>query len=345
MSVCPVSLAIDEFAAMLNLELAEHPVYDGLELQWFDDDHHGTGLLVFLSRRSDRRIDYYAQPGLRLDRGTYNIGAGIGAWTETRFETGHLSVTPGGVDADVRFTDIDGRLIEIRASDRGGQPRNTGALLAPVSAGIDNPTELLVVWMPQFDLMHSTGEAPVVRIDGEDAAIGNLPGRALHRRYLVKYAAPLVTVSVGRDFTGPLSQMSDASHAYAVEDGVGRVTARSANHEAGITFTPAWPDLLALPEGAAQRGTWSIDVDGNALTGGTWFAERTGEHVALGLDVTRRWTPRGLPPLMRFVTAVVPVFRRWPTTYRWRAILNLGEEPMLAGTWQRTTSPQASAAG
>ena len=27
---------------MLNFELADHPVYDGGELQWFDDEDHGT---------------------------------------------------------------------------------------------------------------------------------------------------------------------------------------------------------------------------------------------------------------------------------------------------------------
>ena len=51
----PLSLTVDPLAAMLNCELADHPVYDGLELQWFDDDVHGTGMLAFLSRREDRK--------------------------------------------------------------------------------------------------------------------------------------------------------------------------------------------------------------------------------------------------------------------------------------------------
>jgi hypothetical protein len=28
---------------MLNFEIADHAIYDGLELQWFDDVAHGTG--------------------------------------------------------------------------------------------------------------------------------------------------------------------------------------------------------------------------------------------------------------------------------------------------------------
>lgn len=55
--LCPFSLRVDELACMLNVEFVDHPVYDGGELQWFDDAVHGTGMLVFLSRREDRRID------------------------------------------------------------------------------------------------------------------------------------------------------------------------------------------------------------------------------------------------------------------------------------------------
>jgi hypothetical protein len=39
---------------------------------------------------------------------------------------------------------------------------------------------------------------------------------------------------------------------------------------------------------------------------------------------------------MRVVTTVVPVFRRWPTTYRWRAVLGPGGE--TTGGWTRVGS-------
>jgi hypothetical protein len=52
---CPFDLGVDSLAAMVNCELVDHPVYAGLELPWFDDAPHGTGLLAFLRRRDDRR--------------------------------------------------------------------------------------------------------------------------------------------------------------------------------------------------------------------------------------------------------------------------------------------------
>ena len=331
----PVSLTIDEFSAMLNLELVDHPVYDGLELQRFDDDSHGTGMLVFLSRRADRSMDYYCAPGLRLDRSVYDLGGGTRSWNETRFDVGRLVVTDRGVDAEVRFTDVDGRTVEIRVDDRGPKPHRAGALLAPIGAGVDHPTQLLLVWMPRFELVRVAGSPPRVRIDGTDARIGRLPGRWLHRRHLVKYAAPLITATVGRAHDGPLSGLSEIARMSPT----GRVTAHSPRHEASLVFTPPWPDLTALPDGDSRQGTWTAETDGAVLTGGTWSARRRGNEVTVGLDVTQRWRPHGLPPLMRFVTTVVPVFRRWPTTYRWRGTLTIGEAPVLSSGWERTTAP------
>lgn len=39
---------------------------------------------------------------------------------------------------------------------------------------------------------------------------------------------------------------------------------------------------------------------------------------------------------MELVTRVVPVFRRLPTTYRWRATVPLGEAPTMVSQWERT---------
>ena len=97
-----------------------------------------------------------------------------------------------------------------------------------------------------------------------------------------------------------------------------------------LAFDPPLPDLTALPDGARRDGSWSVSADGVRLTGGRWFVERDGDQVQAGLDVTEHWRPRRLPLVMRVVTTVVPVFRRWPTTYRWRAVLP-ATRPRVAG--------------
>src|SRR5262245_46866342 len=93
-----------------------------------------------------------------------------------------------------------------------------------------------------------------------------------------------------------------------------------------------------LPNRAPRAGRWSVSADGSDLTGGRWFAEQRGDQVHAGLDVTERWRPRKLPLLMRIVTAIVPLFRRWPTTYHWRP--SIGSQGEITVGWSRT-APQA----
>lgn len=350
--LCPLSLKVEPIARMLNCELADDPLYDGLELQWFDDDVHGTGMLAFLSRRADRRVDYYLQGGLRLDPAGYQIGGGTGAWTETEFEVARLEITAGGVDAAATFTDVDGRLIEISVDDRDGRARRRGHLLAPVSANIDDPTSLLLVWLQGFDLVRTTATRAEIRIGGREASTGRLPGARLHRRRLIKYAAPLCAVELNRNHQGPLALDGTVTSAgpwslsrsgvrlELADDGyrVAALVAARGGHSARVALDPPLPDVSGLADGAVEAGAWHVSVDGARLTGGRWTATRSGDRVELGLDVLERWRPGPLPWLMRVVTTVVPVFRRWPTTYRWRAVVQLGPAPTMTSRWERTGS-------
>ena len=331
-------LRTGSLAAMLNVEFAGHPLYDALELQWFDDAEHGPGMLAFMTRTGSRVVDYYRQPGLRVDQANYQIGAGVGVWAEADFEEAKLEVSDGGVRADAVFTDAEGHRIEVRVDDRDGRRRRRGALLAPVSDGIANPTSLFLVWLPRFDLVRTGRSSPVFRIDGEDLRVGSLPAPRLHRRHLIKYAAPLTTIEVLPDAT-PDDDADDTPtrHVARAIPASGIVACPLPDGEtARLAFDPTPSDVNALPDGAEDRGTWSASTDGIELAAGEWFVARAGERVTAGLDVTTGWTPRGLPLLMRIVITVAPVFRRWPTTYRWRA--DLGPEGVTSAGWQRTGS-------
>jgi hypothetical protein len=341
--LCPLSLTVDPLARMLNVEFADDPHYDGLELQWFDDEVHGTGMLAFLSRRADRRVDYYPQRGLRLDPAGYQIGGGTGSWTETDFAAATLEVADDGVRARVRFTDVDGRLVELDIDDRDGRRRRRAHLLAPVGAGIDRPAALLLVWLRGFDLVRVTGTTPSIRIGGRPATTGRLPGARLHRRHLIKYAAPVCAVQLNRTLDGPLAGPEGHLELTPDRTRIAAVTAEQGGHFARVELDPALPDVRILGDGAAEEGDWHITVDDVRLTGGTWTASRAGDVVRLGLDVTRRWRPGRQPWLIRLVTTVMPVFRRWPTTYRWRADLQLGPSPTMSSRWQRTVSDSGQA--
>ncbi|WP_278236333.1 hypothetical protein [Isoptericola sp. AK164] len=336
----PVSLRLGQIPAMLNAELADHPVYDGFELQRFDDPERGTGLLAFLTRREDGAVDYYPQRGLRLDRGTYAIGGGIRSWTETDFDRARLEVDAAGTVAQVRFTDVDGRLVEIDVDDRAAGPRHPARLLAPVGADVRRPASLMLVWMPEFDLLRAVpGRDPVVRIGGRDAATGRLPARRLHRRHLVKTSGRLWVLELNRDGDDPASAggPGEAVHAAGTDD-LRAVRRTVDGHTARVEFRPPLPDPEALADGARATGAWRVGVDDAVLTGGTWSVTATGSRVEIDLEVTQRWRPRGLPWLMRLVTTAVPVFRTWPTTYAWHAAIPRDDRAPVTAAWRRTGS-------
>lgn len=325
----PLAVQVDLINAMLNFEIVDHPVYQGMEIQHFDDAVHGTGMLVMLVRTADGQVDVYRQPGLSVDPAGYGINAGLGDWLTASIEPAKLTPTPIGVHAAVRFHDSSGRLIEVYVDDRDGRTRRPAALLAPFGSAIENPASLLLVWMRQFDLVRTSGQQPVIRIDGQPVTIGRLPGVRLHRRHLIKYAADLWAVEVNPDDGGG---GSDAHNASLVAQLPGDRTPR-----ARLTMDPPIPPPAAVPAGPPVRGTWTVGIaDVPAVTGGTWVASRTGDTVELTLDVTRRWWPRRLPLLMRIVTTLAPVFRRWPTTYRWTARTTVGAEPKVTAGWHRT---------
>ena len=335
--LCPFDLHVDPMARFLNCELADDPHYTGLEVQWFDDPEQGRGMLVFLERRADRLVDYYVAPGLQVDRANYVLGAGTGEWTQASFDVAELEIDPTGVRCHVAFTDLSGRDIEVEIDDRRPGDRATGSLLAPVGSAIDEPGSLLLVHLHGFDLVRSGQEAPRVVIDGRPAATGVLPGRALHGRELIKYAAPLAVITLNRSQDGPLRRVSDGDGVRLDVDGIAALEAHANDDRVRFELRPSFPDVETLPDQHTRTGDWRVfPGDLPELAGGRWRVDRDGDEVAIDLEVTRGWRPGPLPPLMRTVTTVLPVFRRWPTTYRWRGVVTLGEQPSLRSGWERT---------
>lgn len=332
----PFDLSVDRIAGFCNAELSDDPTYDGIEVQWFDDAAHGRGLLVFLQRRSSGLVDYYHAPGLRLDRAAYELGSGTGSWSQAVFDPGRLEIGPEGIDCHVGFVDRDGRTIEVRIDDRRPGTRSTGRLLAPVGSGIEQPASLLLVHLHGFDLVRAGDTPPRISIDGRPAATGRLPGQRLQRRELVKYAAPLDTITFNRTQDGPLAAVADGDGTRLEDGGIAVLAAGDPRYPVTARFRPVFPDLTAVADGCDLTGRWRIYPAGSPpLCGGTWRVQRDGDRVDVDLEVVEGWRPGPLPPLVRTVTTLVPVFRRWPTTYRWSATVLLGDEPRIRSRWER----------
>ena len=286
--LCPFDLTVDVINRMLNFEIADDPVYTGLEMQAFDDDsEYGRGVLAFLTRRDDGRAYVYRQPGLRLDPREFQVGRGLGGWVEATLDPARLDITDHGVDAALRFRDDAGHDIEVRIDDRGRRRRRPARLLAPFGAEVEDPTSLLLAYMRRFDLLHRPGREFRILIDGREVRTGSLPGGWLLRRRLVKYAADIVVVRLNQAEDGPLTALDPLARAVEFDDrsGIAGVTAARGGHRARLDLCPALPDLSGLEPGAGASGAWDLSVDELRIEG-TWSARRSDKRVDLVMDVT-----------------------------------------------------------
>ena len=328
-----LSLSLDPRARLVLFDIADDPTYVAMEVQVFDDDQHGRGVLALLARH-DATIDVFHQASLRLERGPFSVGRGIGMWREAVIEPSRVDVFDDGIVVDVALDDAAGRRIEVRIDDRDGVRRSHSTLLAPVSSGVEDPHQLLVVLLRDFELVRSGGTVPSLTIGGEPRTITPFPGPEwVHHRRFIRYSGAPVILALNPNRDGVV----DAGSLGPIE----RVVTSSDGASAALRFEPPVPDLRTLRDGEVVAGTWMLDVADEAdLFGGTWTAARTGDTVHLAMPVTRPWRPRGLPLSLRLVTTFARVFRDWPMTYAWSADVDLAASPATArSAWVRTSPP------
>ncbi len=339
----PIRVGIDPMEKLLVADFKGDPEFVGIEPQVFDDPVNGKGMRV-LRYRKDGKVDVYWQPGVRVDRGSFVIGAGIGDFAETAIESERFEITDRGVRLDVAFTDAQGRRMELRviedASGKRGFP-----LLAPVGADIDKPLQLFLAYLPDIDLVRRAGSLVEGRIGDRALRPASLPivlrgHRVLFIRYVARPVIATLNPPAGEpvivELPVPGSVEVDGMTVVADGDGsVTRIGAAPAPHRVEVDFFPGFPNLLGLPSGGSASGRWSIRITGVPITGGSYRASREGGRADVALDVTDHWKPAGLPLSMELFTRVVPTFRTWPSTYRWRGAVELGAAPAMSGAWER----------
>jgi hypothetical protein len=248
------------------------------------------------------------------------------------------------VDLHVAFTDAQDRQIEIRILEDAPGKRGF-PLLAPVGADIRKPPQLFLVYMPEIDLVRRAGSLVEGRIGDRALRPASLPILLRGRRvWFIRYAARPVVGTLNPPMSRPLivelpvPGSVETGGMSVVADGDGSVTRIGAGQDPGrveVDFLPGFPNLLGLPSDGSASGRWSIRIAGAPITGGSYRASRDGGRVAVELDVTEHWKPSGLPLSMEIFTRLVRMFRTWPSTYRWRGVVELGAAPAMSGVWER----------
>lgn len=117
---------------LINIENDPDRLYIGFEPQIFDDEINGTGMLV-IAWRTDGKVDVYHQPTVRPDPDGYDIAAkGLENMVPRDMPGAFFELNESGAQADVRFEDVEGRLIQLKLAERSTRTRKPFGLLAPM---------------------------------------------------------------------------------------------------------------------------------------------------------------------------------------------------------------------
>lgn len=356
----PFNLALDPMERLLLINFGGDPdeIYNGFEPQVFADSKRGRGLIV-IAYLPDTRFDIYHQPGLRLNRADYEIvGKGLRELVERPMTGARFEVTQHGLDLDIQFDDFAGRSVDLRIKENGQKPTKPFTILAPLGNTTENPPAMPVYFLYDFYFVRRHQTEVLIAVDGRKHKPDSIPmildGARVH---FLRYAADPFLAHWNEAHDGPLSPIefddqsaiadrlvvSDGAMDYELilVDGHPEIVAMSlANerHVLRINFDPPLPDVIGLRDGAIASGGFSITGRADAgSVGGVYRVSRTGQFVDIKIHPRDGWRPNVDRWSVKFIFAVAPVFKKWPTTYEWhgRIELNGDQLPVLRSSWKR----------
>jgi hypothetical protein len=349
----PFELEIDPMERLLLINIENDPdsLYVGFEPQVFNDEINGTGMLV-IGWRVDGKVDVYHQPGLTLDPDKYDIaGKGLAQMTERQMVGARFDITENGVKADITFTDLNGRIVELRIEERSNRARKPFGLLAPMGIAAENPSGMPLILLHDFYFVRRYNTEYTVKIDSRYHEPDKLPiPMDYSRMYFARYSPDLLILLLNPAFNGKLDPLSepdgntvivgDTRYNLALNNNVHEISSISRTynrHAVTMAFSPAFPNLDAYT-GRSAEGVF--EIAGHESTGvvrGDYTVQNIDGQILVELNPSGGWIPNEKKLSVRFLYRVVPMFRNWPTTYRWTAMLNKDENGVMQmnSSWER----------
>jgi len=347
----PFSLSIDdmEHLILINFEKDPDTYYNTFELQQARDKTGSKQLLV-IAYRNDGGADVYYQPG-------YPLASQESLLNDVNFivcplEGARFEVDDERLDVFFAFTDTYGRAIRVKAVEDRKPRKKPFFLLAPIGTLAKQPKSFPVYSL--YGMSFAKRRHTDIEI---------LIGEARHRpdtfplpldgakNYFSRYSADTFNVDWNRNFQGQLLPLfpgednravyGDATYELVNNGGhheIRSLSATSRKHRINIGFSPPVPDIACLREGLERDGDFVITTDGAAgSVRGVYHVRSRGNEVEMSIHPDKGWIPNEKRLILRLLFKTVRVFKDWPKSYAWNAIIDFGstKHPLMKSSWER----------
>ena len=353
--ILPFSFSYDTIKRILLVSFEGDPdsLYLGLEAQVVPSPQGEEEQLVIGWRR-DGRVDVYHSSRLTPDPLKYtNVGKGLAHLVPRECAHASGEIEEGRMPAEYTFQDVEGRRISLHIKEEDPKKRRPFSLLAPVSYSSAAPSSLFLVYLYNFYFIRKKGTFLKIQIGSREHKPDLLPflidgQRMFYSRYSEK---PLV-VYFNPDFAGILPSLKVEEGDPEIQtdmirgelnwkDGVlslKKLVLQNPISPVELRFQPAFPSLLELHEKERAQGTFELDtLPSVGKITGIYRVEKQTENLVFELHPRGGWHPRPDRLSLWLLFSLVPVFRRWPSTYRWKAVLTPQEDGtvFMNSQWRR----------
>ncbi|HNT93855.1 MAG TPA: hypothetical protein PKJ71_09185 [Bacteroidales bacterium] len=347
----PFSLSIDamEHLILINFEKDPDKYYNTFELQQARDNSGSKRLLV-IAYRIDGGADVYHQPGYPL--ASQESLLNDVSFTVCPLEGAKFDVDDERLDVFFAFTDRYGRGIRVKASEDRRPRKKPFFLLAPIGILAKQPKSFPVYSLFGMSFAKRKHTEIEVLIDGAKHKPDTFPlpvdGA---RNYFSRYSADTFNVDWNRNFEGQLLPLlpgednsvrhGDATYELVNNGGhyeIRRMTATNRKHRINIEFSPPVPDLVCLRDGLELDGDFVITTDNAAgSVRGVYHLRSLENEVEMSIHPDKGWIPNEKRLIIKLLFMMVRVFKDWPKSYAWNAMINLGSanHPVMKSSWER----------
>lgn len=264
-----------------------------------------------------------------------------------------FDITASGAQAYYEFQDIHDRLIIIDLAENNPRKRKPFSLLAPMGDAVEKPVSMPLVYVHDFYFVRRKKTAIYIAVDGKEHQPDKLPIPIdFSRMFFTRYSADPLIATFNEAFSGVLEPLAADESQPVIKDealllhlsfkyenpAIKTLSRTHRHHTINLEFSPPFPNISTINNGTTVTGSFRIEGERTAgIISGDYSIENRGSKTIINLTPTKGWKPVPTKLSLRILYRVAKVFRRWPSTYEWTAIITEQDENNLhiSSSWQR----------